>query len=68
MNDYWNNPPEYPEWPECCNQEMTVHENGDCSCDICDKVIFMEPDLQDPDFTIFEENAELILVNITTKS
>jgi len=59
MNDYWNNPPECPELPECCHQEMTAHENGDCSCDICGKVVFMAPDPPDPDLAIFEENTLL---------
>jgi hypothetical protein len=39
MNDYWNDPPEYPEIPECCNEVMDVDDHGNCSCGKCGKLI-----------------------------
>jgi hypothetical protein len=39
MNDYHLDPPEYPEIPECCNDEMDVSESGDCTCSHCGKTI-----------------------------
>jgi hypothetical protein len=39
MKDYWNDPPEYPEAPECCDDEMEISEDGRCSCPHCGKVI-----------------------------
>jgi hypothetical protein len=46
MNDYWNDPPEYPEPPECCGDIMDVTDDGACVCPKCKKRI--EPQ-QDPD-------------------
>lgn len=48
MHDYWNDPPEYPEPPECCDQEMTVDESGTCRCEVCGKTIEPEPDIEPP--------------------
>lgn len=55
MNDYWNDPPDGPEWPECCDQEMEIDEAGNCACKVCGSRIDapvepeLEPDLPDPD-------------------
>lgn len=49
MHDYWNDPPEYPDLPECCGQEMTVKESGDCVCDICGRTIEKTPDIEPVD-------------------
>lgn len=46
MNDYWNDPPEEPEMPECCNEVMTLRDNGDCVCETCSKVIPRPPDIE----------------------
>jgi hypothetical protein len=51
MNDYWNDPPEYDEIPECCEKEMEVDNSGNCKCNICGKII--EAD-QDPDPKSYE--------------
>jgi hypothetical protein len=39
MNDYWNDPPEQPELPECCDEIMDVDEKGACVCSKCGKRI-----------------------------
>lgn len=47
MNDWWNDPPEEEELPECCGMEMDFNEqNWDCKCAKCGKVI---PAPRDPD-------------------
>jgi hypothetical protein len=51
MNDYWNDPPEEPEVPECCDQEMQVLDDGSCLCKVCKHRI--EPD-RDPDPEAYE--------------
>jgi hypothetical protein len=43
MQDYWNDPPEYPEVPECCGEEMEA-DGKLCRCFICGKVIEDPPD------------------------
>lgn len=46
MNDYWNDPPEDYEPPECCNEPMDIDQTtGVLSCAKCGKRI--EPK-QDP--------------------
>lgn len=35
MTDYWNDPPEAPEVPECCEQEMEVLDDGTLVCGVC---------------------------------
>jgi hypothetical protein len=35
MTDYWNDPPEAPEVPECCEQEMDVTPEGAVFCRQC---------------------------------
>ena len=49
MNDYWNDPPEYPEIPECCDLEMIVDDDGNCKCSICGATIEAQPDIEPPD-------------------
>jgi hypothetical protein len=39
MNDYWNDPPEQEEVPECCELEMDVNESGECKCRKCGLII-----------------------------
>ncbi len=46
MNDYWNDPPEHPEPPECCGEWMEIDTDGTCTCLACGETI--EPvDYQD---------------------
>ena len=35
MQDYWNDPPDYPEPPECCDDVMEVFDDGVCLCSHC---------------------------------
>ena len=54
MNDYWNDPPDDCEPPECCGELMDVNETtGVCTCSICKKVI--EPDCPDYDIKPIED-------------
>tara|TARA_B110000503_G_C7104053_1_gene395135 strand:+ start:167 stop:397 length:231 start_codon:yes stop_codon:yes gene_type:complete len=39
MNDYWNDPPQDDEPPECCGEYMTVDESGGCHCESCGRRI-----------------------------
>jgi hypothetical protein len=39
MNDYWNDPPEEWEPPECCEEIMEVLEDGTCVCANCGKLL-----------------------------
>ena len=48
MNDYWNDPPDYPESPECCEEEMEVNDDGDCKCLKCGAVIEVQWDIEPP--------------------
>jgi hypothetical protein len=54
MNDYWNDPPEYLELPECCGEEMEVNDDGDCKCLKCGAFTEAQPDIEPP-----EEVSEL---------
>lgn len=49
MNDYWNDPPDEPEIPECCDLEMIVDDDGNCKCSVCDATIEAHPDIDPPD-------------------
>jgi hypothetical protein len=49
MQDYWNNPPEEPEIPECCELEMIVDDDGNCKCSACGATIEAQPDIEPPD-------------------
>ena len=47
MNDYWNDPPEEPEHPECCGEYMDVCEDtGIATCATCGRRIEPEPDIE----------------------
>jgi hypothetical protein len=50
MNDYWNDPPEEPEVPECCDNIMDVDEHGACSCATCGKIIKQPEDPKPEDY------------------
>lgn len=39
MQDYWNDPPEECEVPECCDLEMIVDDGGNCLCSECGATI-----------------------------
>tara|TARA_Y100000310_G_scaffold231676_1_gene234261 strand:- start:86 stop:382 length:297 start_codon:yes stop_codon:yes gene_type:complete len=42
MRDYWNDPPETPEPPECCGEEMEIDDQGNCKCLKCGHTIRQE--------------------------
>lgn len=46
MNDYWNDPPEEYEPPECCGEFMEIDENGVCVCVSCERKIEPFPDIE----------------------
>lgn len=52
MNDYWNDPPEQPELPECCGEIMTDQDDGTCRCEQCGRILEQEePDYEpEPEF------------------
>ena len=50
MNDYWNDPPEEPEVPECCDEVMDVDDHGACSCTKCGKLIKPPEDPKPEDY------------------
>jgi len=52
MNDSWNDPPEYPEVPECCGDTMDVTDDGVCICQTCGRRIEPQPD---PDPALFAD-------------
>ena len=58
MNDYWNDPPEEPEIPECCDLEMIADEDGNFKCSACGATIEAPPDIEPPDEPI-EQDEEL---------
>lgn len=61
MNDYWNDPPDYPEPPECCDDVMEVLDDGTCKCNKCGKVNRIDCDPE----PIFEEaDPESYLLDI----
>jgi hypothetical protein len=47
MNDYWNDPPEQPEPPECCDEIMDVDDKGACICSKCGKRIEPPAEVQE---------------------
>lgn len=61
MNDYWNNPPEHPDLPECCDEYMTCDSDGNCICEICGKVIMHHQDIEpiDDDETFCQDCQDL---------
>ena len=56
MNDYWNDPPENPEIPECCDTEMDMEQDGTCRCSVCGAIIAPQPDYDTPDMFGDEED------------
>lgn len=47
MNDYWNDPPDDLEPPECCGEYMDVCEDtGIATCATCQQRIEPEPDIE----------------------
>jgi hypothetical protein len=47
VNDYWNNPPEQDEIPECCGEVMEFdEETGVLSCPKCNCKIKGQPDIE----------------------
>jgi hypothetical protein len=49
MTDFWNDPPETPEPPQCCGDYMDFDEtSGNCSCPTCGKIIEPEPEMLEP--------------------
>ena len=44
MNDYWNDLPEEPEVPECCEMEMECDRNGVLWCKNCGAQIEPDPE------------------------
>jgi hypothetical protein len=56
MQDFWNDPPETPEPPECCGDYMDVDEKtGACSCPKCGKRIEPPADIgPDPEPEVSE--------------
>ena len=59
MHDYWNDPPETPEMPECCDQEMTVDKDGNCICELCVMTFAAQPDIEPPDLWFSDEEIEI---------
>jgi hypothetical protein len=41
-----DDPPDYPEPPECCGDIMDVDDNGNAICPECGKVIEPPPDIE----------------------
>lgn len=54
MNDYWNDPQEYPEPPECCDEIMDVDDKGACVCSKCGKRIEPPADIDPTSFADVE--------------
>lgn len=44
MNDYWNDPPDAPEPPTCCDEFMDIDVQGNAKCGKCGNVIPREPE------------------------
>jgi len=50
MKEYWKNPQEDIDIPECCGEYMTINEDGSCICQRCKRSI--EP-ADDIDLSIY---------------
>ena len=59
MNDFWNDPPEYPDAPECCEQEMDVEEDGRCICSACGKIVLPYDDYEETPEPKFDELEQI---------
>jgi len=57
MNDYWNDPPDYPDLPECCGDIMDVNDDGACVCGACGKRIEPQPDIEPFETMEIQEDA-----------
>jgi hypothetical protein len=58
MTDYWNDPPEVPELPECCEEIMETTSSGGLECKKCGLCIPPPEDWQEPpDMEIEQEDA-----------
>ena len=55
MNDWWNDPPEQFEPPECCEEIMDVANDGACVCLKCGKRIEPPVDVDPPEQANEEE-------------
>ena len=55
MRDYWNDPPEEPEPPECCGEMCEVTDDGIAFCPKCGKRFEREPE---PLYDTLEEKEE----------
>jgi hypothetical protein len=50
MIDYWNDPPEVDELPECCDELMEFDEaTRICKCSKCGREIKPQPDIDPVD-------------------
>lgn len=58
MNDYWNDPPEYPDPPECCGEEMEIHDDGTATCAKCGETVEPFPDPEDEDIEMMMAEPE----------
>ncbi len=56
-----DDPPDYPEPPECCGDIMDVDDNGNAFCPECGKVIEPLPDIGDPDLEPLPNEPEILL-------
>jgi len=54
MNDYWNDPPDDTEPPECCEELMEVESTGACVCSTCGKRIEPPADIDPSAFADVE--------------
>ncbi len=51
MSDWYNDPPESNELPECCGEYMVFNEESCvCKCEICGKEIAPEKDIEPVEF------------------
>jgi hypothetical protein len=61
VKDYWNDPPDEPSAPECCDEEMEVSKDGSkFICSHCGQVIENPPDIEE---TPIPEEIDLDLPN-----
>ena len=60
MSEYWNNPPEPIEPPDCCGEPMEEFDGGLLlRCAHCGREILVEPDVGDPEPEIPDYISEL---------